>query len=91
MFENIETLDEHNERYHRPSTFFEVRESAFQKAAVSYILIYDAKNMITPAEAQNCINNLVYVYFLLPETVRRHVHVQCETCNFLSILYLFLY
>ncbi len=29
MFENSETLDEHNERYHRPTTFFEVRESAF--------------------------------------------------------------
>lgn len=53
MFRNIEKLNEHNERYHRPSTFFEVRESAFQKAAVSYRLIYDAKNMLTPAEAQN--------------------------------------
>jgi len=43
MFESRETLDKHNERYHRPSTFFEVRESAFQKAAVSYRLIYNAK------------------------------------------------
>jgi hypothetical protein len=32
---------------HSPSTFFEVRESesAFQKAAVSYRLIYDAQKI----------------------------------------------
>jgi len=44
MFESSETQDKHNERYHnhRPNTFFEVRESSFQKAAVSYRLIYDS-------------------------------------------------
>jgi len=34
-----EILDTHNERYHRQK-FFEVRESAFQKAAVSIAVSY---------------------------------------------------
>ena len=37
MFKNNRYLDEHNKRYHKPSKYFEVRESAFQKAAVCYV------------------------------------------------------
>jgi hypothetical protein len=36
MFKNNRYLDEHNKRYHKPSKYFEVRESAFQKASVCY-------------------------------------------------------
>ncbi len=36
MFKNNRYLDEdeHNKRYHKPSKYFEVRESAFQKATL---------------------------------------------------------
>jgi hypothetical protein len=53
MFESSKSLDEHNERYHNPSKYFEIRQSAFQRAAVCYRFIYDGKNMLTPSEAQN--------------------------------------
>lgn len=65
MFENSEALDKHNERYHNPSKYFEIRESAFQRAAVCYRFVYDLKNMLTPAEAhsnfiKNEIKKIIY-------------------------------
>jgi len=35
-----EILERHNEIYHRQKYFFEVRENAFQKAAVSIAVSY---------------------------------------------------
>ena len=75
MFKNNIYLDEHNKRYHKPSKCFEVRESAFQKAAVCYRYSYnicDSKNMITPAEAQDNI---------MKDEIRKIIHHEISQKN----------
>ena len=75
MFKNNRYLDEHNKRYHKPSKYFEVRESAFQKAAVCYRYSYnicDSKNMITPAEAQDNI---------MKDEIRKIIHHEISQKN----------
>jgi hypothetical protein len=72
MFKNNRYLDGHNKRYHKPSKYFEVRESAFQKAAVCYRYIYDSKNMLTPAEAQDNI---------MKDEIRKIIHHEISQKN----------
>lgn len=53
IFDDFENLEHHHENFHKPSNHFEVRESAFQKTALSYRYVYNKKDFITLAEAQN--------------------------------------
>ena len=77
MFENSDELDKHNDRYHNPSKYFEIRESAFQRAAVCYRFVYDAKNMLTPAEAQNVFMKNEIKKIIFHETSQKNVVKFC--------------
>ena len=55
VFKNDKKLQKHRKTFHRPSKKFELRETAFQKAAVSYRYLYDSRKILTPSEAQNSI------------------------------------
>jgi len=73
MFKNNDELDKHNNRYHNPSKYFEIRESAFKRAAVCYRFVYDVKNMLTPAEAQNDFMKNEIKKIILHETSQKNV------------------
>lgn len=53
IFKEFSDLEEHHESNHRPSNYFEIKESAFQKTAICYRYIYDKNEFITLAMAQN--------------------------------------
>lgn len=53
IFDDFENLENHHENFHQPSNHFEIRESAFQKTALSYRYVYSKKDFITLSEAQN--------------------------------------
>ncbi|MDP2809698.1 MAG: hypothetical protein Q8O34_06075 [Rhodocyclaceae bacterium] len=53
LFENDELLDDHRQNFHKPSNYFEIRESAFKKSVVCYRYIYSQDNMLTPSDAQS--------------------------------------
>ena len=56
LFNSYEILDDHIQNFHKPSQYFEIRESAFQRSAICYRYIfsqYKDNLVLTPLEAQN--------------------------------------
>jgi hypothetical protein len=53
IFSDNNLLDEHHKNYHKPSNYFEIRDSAFQRAALCYRYVYDIQSILTPSEAQS--------------------------------------
>lgn len=53
IFKEFSDLDDHHENNHRPSSYFEIKESAFQKTAICYRYIYEKSKFLTLSMAQN--------------------------------------
>ena len=53
LFDDFKDLEFHHDNYHKPSDFFEVKETAFRKSVICYRYLYNKTDFITLAEAQN--------------------------------------
>lgn len=53
IFDDVSDLNTHYEDYHRPSNYFEIKESAFNKTVIVYRYVYNKHKHISLADSQN--------------------------------------
>ena len=72
VFENYRNLKHHHEGAHKASSYFEIREQAFRKSAVSYRYIFDSSFVQTP---NDCLDNFLKIEMkkvILHEALRKN-------------------
>ena len=53
IFDEFNDLEFHHDNYHKPSEYFEIKESAFKKSVICYRYLYNKTEFITLSESQN--------------------------------------
>jgi hypothetical protein len=80
IFSNCDELDNHYKSYHKPSKYFEVKESAFKRSVLVYRLIYDQDKVTSVDEALN--------YFIQNE-IEKVIHNEVCIKNVIKITTIF--